>query len=320
MNSRSKLVLLVVMLVQSVSFAMTEASYLRRHEKDGFIALQTTARKFVAPDKPAIGVVGVIHIGTQAYYTHLQRFLNACTSVYFEGIRPTDAPPSPTNDEYKTRRHEPATGLQADLAKNLGLVFQLNAIDCEQPNFYNVDTSLPMLLKAFQEKQVDDKIIKVLTEGKLSFTEALLFDLFGKLMAIDSLQHTMRYVIISAFSDNQILSLLLKQEPVIMEILLTQRNVYIFDYLKKDLSSNRYTAKDSIALFYGAAHAHGLEALIRKLGYQSAPHNTEYPAVYHFDAFSAQVNQIVAQESIDQALHDLVKKRQHETTHTPIQQ
>ena len=82
---------------------------------------------------PVIWLVGVAHLGTPEYYGGLQKRLDAQTSVLFEGVG--------ADQLTKGAKLDTDSGLQSQLARALGLVFQLDAIDYQRPNFHNSDLS-----------------------------------------------------------------------------------------------------------------------------------------------------------------------------------
>ncbi len=119
--------------------------------------LQIALRKFVPAEKagPALWLAAVMHVGEPDYYTALQHFLSTQTVVLYEGINAeshprhvhdsdlpsTNAPkpvpaPSGTNAPYS---------MQSTLARSLGLVFQLEAIDYDRTNFLNSDLSIQQI-------------------------------------------------------------------------------------------------------------------------------------------------------------------------------
>jgi len=110
------------------------------------VQLQIALRKFVPIQNtgPTIWLASVMHVGELAYYQALQHFLDAQTVVLYEGINPDAhphhvhdplpaAPPAGTNGDYS---------MQSALARSLGLVFQLDAIDYDRTNFLNSDLSV----------------------------------------------------------------------------------------------------------------------------------------------------------------------------------
>ena len=126
------------------------------------VQLQIALRKFVPAQNagPAIWLAGVMHVGEPEYYHTLQQFLDAQTVVLYEGINASTHPrhvddvtgagasedrgghrpplqrPAGTNEDYS---------MQSALARCLGLVFQLEAIDYDRTNFLNSDLSISQI-------------------------------------------------------------------------------------------------------------------------------------------------------------------------------
>jgi hypothetical protein len=86
---------------------------------------------------PEIWLVGVSHLGTSNYYANLQGFLDRQTLVLFEGVGAREG------------RFELQEGggfnLQTEMAKALGLRFQLQAINYNRPHFRNSDLTLEQM-------------------------------------------------------------------------------------------------------------------------------------------------------------------------------
>jgi len=118
------------------------------------VQLQIALRKFVPAQNggPAIWLAGVMHIGDPEYYHALQHFLDGQTVVLYEGINPEahphhvrDATAASTNDPIPAARPTGTNAgysMQSELARCLGLVFQLEAIDYERTNFLSSDLSI----------------------------------------------------------------------------------------------------------------------------------------------------------------------------------
>ena len=118
------------------------------------LRLEIAARRFV-PDRrrgPAVWLVGVSHIGEPGYYHELQTLLDAQTLVLFEGVNADSHArrvrgAAPVADDSASAGAPEAEskvdpGLQSTLARSLGLVFQLEAIDYDHTNFLNSDLSI----------------------------------------------------------------------------------------------------------------------------------------------------------------------------------
>jgi hypothetical protein len=119
------------------------------------VQLQIALRKFVPAHQPGpvIWLAGVMHVAEPDYYHTLQHFLDSQTIVLYEGIDPDSHPhhvhdpiASDPNAPEPVRRPTPNTNsgysMQSTLARSLGLVFQLEAIDYDRTNFLNSDLSV----------------------------------------------------------------------------------------------------------------------------------------------------------------------------------
>lgn len=108
---------------------------------NGTVALEVALRRLepVRGPGPALWLVAVTHLGTSNYYAELQRFLDARPLVLYEAVKREESPPA-VREGYS---------LQADLARALGLTFQLDAIRYDRPHFRNSDLSLDDLARLF---------------------------------------------------------------------------------------------------------------------------------------------------------------------------
>ncbi|MBM3846347.1 MAG: hypothetical protein FJ405_08680, partial [Verrucomicrobia bacterium] len=114
------------------------------HETNGVLALEIAARQFRSQDrrKPALWLVGAVHVADPEYYDRLQELLDRMTLVLFEGVRSRDAGAA---REVENRSEASAGSLQASLAEALGISFQLDKIDYSRAHFRNSDLSVAEL-------------------------------------------------------------------------------------------------------------------------------------------------------------------------------
>src|SRR5262245_51534059 len=116
------------------------------------LELQVAVRQFVPRDRsqPVVWLTGVSHIGDSNYYARVQRHLNSQDLVLYEGV--TDRATRAQRAK-KTRGDRPSeegtdgeeSSLQGNMAAALGLVFQLESIDYDRPNFRNSDLTIEEL-------------------------------------------------------------------------------------------------------------------------------------------------------------------------------
>jgi len=304
--------LVLVALLASVAFATPARAqqdspkaptfdFLRSTQAGGLSVLQTRTVAYQRPGGgPTILLVGVAHLGTPEYYATLQKRLDAQTVVLFEGV----------HEKNMKMGKGAATiqgGVQPELAKGLGLVFQLDAIDYSRPNFIGSDMTWNGLQSAYgatadaPEAGDDTSSSDTPTEtagghapakgsGKPAtknqnlmnqLTDAMsgngaaagMIQQFSGLMSgSPQLQETMKMVIIQAMGQAaELLNLAQNESPDmkhLLTVLLTQRNAIVMRDLRMQLQHLK--PGQSVALFYGAAHMNELSQRIQsELGYQS---------------------------------------------------
>src|SRR5579859_6109710 len=136
------------------------------HPDTNTVQLQIAVRRLVAIDHrgPDIWLTATAHLGDPQYYHALQRHLDSRTVVLYEGVnadshvrhvpKPGEKPapprpPKPPREKpaINTGKEKDGFSMQAELAKALGLVFQLEAIDYDRTNFLNSDLSIFQIQK-----------------------------------------------------------------------------------------------------------------------------------------------------------------------------
>ncbi len=255
--------------------------YLRAlRETNGTLTLEVALRRLtpVRGAGPDLWLVAVTHIGTSNYYRAIQEFLDARTVVLFEAIRAGDGPPQPPE----------GYSLQADLARALGLVFQLDAIRYDRPHFRNSDLSLEEIARVFGGSGAAPPAgaaSGTVSEGAVEFgalVQAMTGEgLFGGLArlgvsllaASPRLQAATKAAMIEVLA--QLPNDLTRIEGLppglqrVMRVLVEERNEAVVRDARAALQ--RRPPPASVAVFYGAGHMADLEfRLCRALGYQPA--------------------------------------------------
>lgn len=255
------------------------------------IELQIAARRFV-PEKgkgPEIWIVAVSHIGESNYYYNLQSHLDRMTIVLYEGVGMSSSGKKQSNrkiyDSEKARtlnkNKSTDSSIQSRLARTLGLVFQLEAIDYSRPNFKNCDMTFAQLQTVFEERKTEEMSIspeavkewekvKDLYSGD-SFTVQLMELALKVLGNSPKMRALMRIVLIETLGkiDDDLTQWggLPAGVKELFQVLVRERNKVIIEGLKRELPGVKRNGK--IALFYGAAHSIDLEnQLMRELKYR----------------------------------------------------
>ena len=249
--------------------------------------LQIAARKFVPEHDagPVIWLAGVMHVGEPQYYQALQHFLETQTVVLYEGVNP-DAHPHHVGDAPKAVTNSPPpaqtetdtnTGysMQSTLARSLGLVFQLEAIDYNRTNFLNSDLSVAQIQQIMtagmrpalpgEEAATNvtfDTLLHIM-DGS-SFLGSLFKWGMEFVAASPKLQAVAKLTLIEAvgrlkgdLSDVQGMPADWKH---LIKVLIEARNQHLVSDLRSELK--KIPASGSIAVFYGAAHMDDMEKRI----------------------------------------------------------
>lgn len=226
---------------------------------------------------PDLWLVAVTHIGTSNYYAGVQRFLDGLPLVFFEAVR--------TGEEEKPSRAE-GYSLQAELARALGLTFQLDQIDYERSHFRNSDLSLDQLSAIFGMETNAPATGTAPGQPEAGAVEfgALVQAMSGEglfggiarlgvslLAASPRMQAATKIAMIEVLgqlpNDLTGISGLPPGLQRLLRVLVEERNEAVVRDVREALA--RRPAPASLGVFYGAGHMADLELrLCRNLGYQ----------------------------------------------------
>jgi hypothetical protein len=246
--------------------------YLRiERSENGAIALQATVRQLTPPKRraPVIWLVSAAHIGETNYYAELQKHLDACELVLFEGIggRPQKRPPKSESDP------KSMSSLQTSLAESLGLVFQLEAVDYDRSHFKNSDVPVKqiqeMMTAAAQRTNTASDAGKGMQDlmqimDGSSFFGLLLHTGVKLISTSPRLQATFKVVFIETLGqlrgDLAQAKGLPPELKELMTFIIKERNQIVMKDLRQALETRK--PPKSIAIFYGAGHMYDLEQRI----------------------------------------------------------
>jgi hypothetical protein len=181
----------------------------------------------------------------------------------------------------KSGRGSGGGGIQKKLADTLGLVFQLEAMDHDKPNWRNSDLSVDQVQERLERSGGNaDGLLRML-DGSSALSRVLGFVL--DMMASSPNQRAMlRMMVIETIG---VADRLLEQAPggagAMMQVILEDRNQVVIADLEEVLAAG--DAPESIAIIYGGGHLPGLERdLVHKLGYRAG--ETTWRTAMHVDA------------------------------------
>jgi hypothetical protein len=265
------------------------APYVRASNSDSnTLELQIASRRFTPPHGkgPTVWLTGVSHIGTSNYFAQLQQHLNARTLVLFEGVGEhsqdfqSGKTHAKSSDAPETNDSTPKAGLQSSLASSLGLVFQLDSIDYDRPNFRHSDLSIREIRELLAEPRGSgggdaasdfDNLLSMM-EGDSFMNIVMQFGL-GILASSPKLQAMSKVTLIEVITemggDPSRLGALSPELRQLLEVLIAKRNERVISDLKSALKE--VGPKGSISIFYGTGHMNEMETRLRKeLHYQAA--------------------------------------------------
>jgi len=278
------------------------APYVRVSEpSNGVVQLEIAARRFT-PRRgagPTIWLTGASHLGEAAYYRALQQHLDERTLVLFEGVGGSDAKRGPA----LRRELDPAAGtspraaanpssLQAQLAKSLGLEFQLEAIDYSHAHFRNSDLTVVELRDLMSRTASPVAGAPVVAAGAAPSAQAEAARSFEQLMEVMQGESFLgrlmnvglrwlgtqpRYQALAKFTlaemingvqgDLESVGALPPAMRELLRVLIDERNQRVLADLRREL--RRLRPEDSVSIFYGAGHMHDLETrLCKELRYE----------------------------------------------------
>jgi hypothetical protein len=265
------------------------------------VQLQIAVRKFVPAGKtgPTLWLAGTSHVGEPQYYQALQKHLDAQTVVLFEGINadahprhvpkpgepPATATPPPTRPPpAKDTSTNEAYSMQTELAKSLGLVFQLDAINYDRTNFLNSDLSAFDIQKlmigdpdaepaAPGEKGISSPTFDMLLQvmDGTSFLGSIFKWVIKYIGSDPQMQASAKFTLIEALGrmkgDFAAMRGLPPDMQHLLKVLIEARNQNVIDDLKTEFTV--VPANGSIAVFYGTGHMDDMERrVIQQLNYR----------------------------------------------------
>ena len=237
-----------------------DVPYLRvvRNQTTQTECLQIAVRTFDVNDRN-LQLVAVSHIGTKGYYEELQELLDSADVVLFEGIDGHRAEFRQMSEQEPER-----SSLQANLARALGLVFQLHHIDYTPDHFINSDVTSEQLLALFQgqelpeeEERGEERLEHLMnTMEQTTVSGQVGASILSFLEKRPGWGRGMRWAMVNTLAAVQgnISSYpgLPEEMQKLMEVLLERRNDVVLQDITEQLEKQE--PGSTIAVFYGAAH------------------------------------------------------------------
>ena len=230
----------------------------RKSSKRKPVAFETSVTRYIAKNNDGenvyVDLIGVVHIGEQAYYDKLNRIFENYDSVLYELVAPegTVIPKGGGRAE----GFNPIASLQMGMQQMLGLEFQLNHINYEKENFRHADMSPTEFMESM--KNNDESFAKIMVKAmgqslaQSSQSQISNFDLLRVAFARDK-EIKMRQLFARQMID-------MEGGMAIFEgrdgsTIINHRNGKAMQILEDVLDSG----KKKVAIFYGAGHLPDME-------------------------------------------------------------
>lgn len=237
----------------------------KQGKTDKDAALQIAQATFEKPGSDVkIVLYGVVHIADKAYYSAVQKDLDAYDVVLWEGVKPGKRKVKP--DESLKNLGE----MQKMLCEILGLTFQKDGINYKRDNFVWADMDSDQLQDAF------GKDANKAQPGAGMFNQDMLKNM-GPMLKMGAqfmkflfksqpqMRSKMKMQFAQQLSNAGSGAKMPGMSDDFQRVILVERNKVVMKFLKKQMKT---TKKGSIAIFYGAAHMPDLAKRLNKMGFK----------------------------------------------------
>jgi hypothetical protein len=155
--------------------------------------------------------------------------------------------------------------IQAQLAKALGLVFQLDAMSHSGANWRNSDLSIDQVQERLSSGGADGSALFQMLDGS-SFTAKFASVLLRFIGASPMMSTMMKTMVVDMLGQaDALLSGMPGEMGKLMDVIIKDRNAVVVDDLSKILADE--PTKKNIGIIYGAGHMVDLEARLEAMGF-----------------------------------------------------
>lgn len=239
----------------------TQPSFMRFvEEKNGPSRLEVATVTYRNDDGVSVSLIGAIHIADPAYYRGLDESFDHYDALLYELVKAKDGPATPTKGQQSTHW----IGRMQQFMKNkLGLVYQLDEIDYDKPNFVHADMNWEEFSQAQDEKGENMFMLslKSALHGTGDMDPSINgFTMLGALASPDS-EYQLKFLMARMFSQAGGPMDAMADDTVII----TERNKAALKVLKEQIDAG----KKNIGIFYGAGHLKTMEkSMMDEMGFK----------------------------------------------------
>lgn len=242
------------------------SDFIRYRETEDDARLETAVKTYGAKSGVTVDLVGVVHIADKTYYQDLNEKLGTYDAVLYELVGDPKALLAKGKEK---EAPNPLRNLQKMAGSMLRLDFQLDNINYDRPNFVHADLSV----EEFAQRQNNrgenlmsllGRAMRMEREGKLPGAESAqdisLPELLSALSGADGAD-SLKILMAKVFDGAE--EMMESFEGQDGTVILTERNKVVSAKLKESVDGG----KKHLAIFYGAGHLPGIEALLKEGGY-----------------------------------------------------
>lgn len=185
--------------------------------------------------------------------------------------------------------------LQSQLAKALGLTFQLDAIDSGKPNWHSCDVSMDELKAKLDAAGADDSMLMSMLDGSSILARVAGF-LLGMIAQNPQMQATFKFTLIETLGSAEgVLGDAAdgampggKGMAAMMRVILHERNDVVLSDLRAVLDRPAADRPSDVAVFYGGGHMPDLQKRIcESMGYEPVASETPWTRAITVDPADA---------------------------------
>lgn len=229
-------------------------------EKNGPSRLEVATVTYRNADGVSVSLIGAIHIADTDYFRGLDESFDHYDALLYELVKAKDGPATPQ----KGQKSGHWIGRMQQLMKSkLGLVYQLDEINYERPNFVHADMNWEDFSQA-QDDRGENMLmlsLKSAMRGSGEMDPSINgFTMLGALASPDS-QYHLKYLMARMFAQADGPMDAMADDTVII----TERNKAALKVLEEQIAAG----KKNIGIFYGAGHLKTMEkSMIDEMGFK----------------------------------------------------
>jgi hypothetical protein len=238
--------------------------YIRFAEDEKSARLEIAIKSFKLPSEATIDLIGVVHIADADYYAELNKRFDAYDAVLFELVGDPEALKQQDPADVEESGGGAIHFIQTTAGRLLKLTFQLGRIDYTKANMVHADATAEEFARMQKERgesmlTLFIRAMKAHLSGDLDSLPVHELDTFGLIRILMSKDSAAEFKIVLAKMFDQAESMTSILEGPKGSAILSGRNDVVMKKIREVIADKK---KRRLAVFYGAAHMPGIEAML----------------------------------------------------------